>query len=100
LQRKEKALAEATAYWCSEKKPMRSGGKTRKADLVPGSKRAVELICEAHSSDTRYKVCVQELGISLQSFERRRKEGNQTKDKRCNPRGALSDAERQEILNI
>lgn len=66
---------------------------------------AVELICEAHQAGARYSACVAELGISIRTFERWRKEGEDTEDKRQNPRttiptNALSEEERQKILEI
>lgn len=105
LQRKEKALAEAAALLVLRKKADAIwGGQRGRLTSSRDRKRAVELVCEAHSSGARYKACTQELGISLRSFERWRKGGEETKDKRCNPRdapaNALSDEERQGILDI
>ena len=66
---------------------------------------AVELIYVAHKMGARYSACVAELGISIRTLERWRKEGEDTKDRRQNPRttiatNALSEKERQKILDI
>lgn len=91
LRRKEKALAEAAALLVSQKKPMQSGGTTRKADLVENRKMVVELTCEAHEMGARYSACVAELGISIRTFERWRMEGGDAGDKRQGPRTTISN---------
>ena len=66
---------------------------------------AVELIYQAHQADARYSDCLAELGISIRTFERWRKEGEDTGDMRQNPKttiptNTLSAQDRQKILDI
>jgi len=99
LQRKEKALAEAAALLALRKKANTIwGGTTRRQISSLDRKMAVELIYEAHQAGARYSVCVAELRISIRTFELWGKEGEDTEDKRQNPRttipnNVLSDEE-------
>ncbi len=75
--------------------------------MIPASDRviAVALIQEANQASARFIMACRELGLSIRTFERWRREGDSTRDKRPGssrkkPSFSLSESEKQEVLDL
>ncbi|HTR06822.1 MAG TPA: IS3 family transposase [Paraburkholderia sp.] len=107
LQRKEKALAEAAALLILRKKgPGGLGGQRGRLINVPDRLLCISLIREAVQSGCRLENACKELGLSLRTFQRWVRDGEavradgRTMIERPAPRNRLSEAERQQILEV
>ncbi|EDT37906.1 hypothetical protein BamMEX5DRAFT_6320 [Burkholderia ambifaria MEX-5] len=106
LQRKEKALAEAAALLILRKKPRRSGGQRGRLINVPDRLLCVSLIREAVQSGCQLEKACKELRLSLRTLQRWVRDGEavradgRTMAERPAPCNRLSEAERQQILEV